>query len=435
MNLPLDFILAHSEELVAALDSEPVVSLRLNPAKKFECQYQDIVEWCADGRYLAERPSFTLDPVHAAGGYYVQEASSMVVGHIAQQILNELCCESPLVVDLCAAPGGKTTHLSSVVGGCSDGRGVVVANEVIKSRAGILAQNVVRWGEGNTVVTSVEAASLADALSGEVDLLVADVPCSGEGMFRKDMTARGEWSQENVELCAARGRRILSDAKQMLRSGGYLVYSTCTFNHKEDEDNVKWLVDSGEFEVDNSKIGGFGKCGEYGSHFYPNEVRGEGFFVAVLKFIGENRQNRAPKSPKNSKKQPKISKYSTQSLFEVELSGRLFGYSELMTRIVEQLQNRRVYILMAGIEFGELIRGELKPSHNYALYAHKTDTFLKTEVSKEVALEFLRKNNLQATEFCEGLQLVTFQGLPLGFAKRITNRVNNMYPTSWRILC
>lgn len=437
VELPKGFCSDKSEALCCALDGEALVSLRLNSSKRCETEWDDVVEWCDSGRYLSHRPSFTLDPLHGAGAYYVQEASSMIVGSIGRRIFEELGVDSAVVVDLCAAPGGKSTHLSSVAMEHYGERAVVVANEVIKSRAGILAQNVVRWGEGNTIVTSSDSSVLAAALSGEVDLLVVDAPCSGEGMFRKDMGARAQWSEANVELCAARQRRILSDACPMLKEGGYLIYSTCTFNDRENEEIVRWLIDSGDFESAQHLIGGFGSVSDLGSHFYPSEVRGEGLFVSVLRFIGSGGSDKPKRSlarGRRAARLPEISKYSTLPLFEVQNGSRIFGYSELMIDIVEKLQRSRVYILMAGIEFGELIRSELKPAHSFALYAHKADVFPAKELTKEAALDFMRRANLEVSDFDEGLQLVTYKNLPLGFAKRISHRVNNMYPVAWRIL-
>ncbi len=448
--LPIDFldgVARGVDGLAESLDCADVpVSVRLNPSKRYVGveEWTDTVDWCSgEGRYLGERPQFTLEPVHWAGGYYVQEASSMVVGSIVGRILGdsvntENTNEKIRVVDLCAAPGGKSTHLSSVVGG----RGVVVANEVIRQRAGILAQNVVRWGEGNVVVTSSDAVVLAGAMRGSVDVLVVDAPCSGEGMFRKDMGARREWSLGNVELCAGRARRILADAVPMLRCGGYLVFSTCTFNRQENEETVEWLQGSGEWEVCDELLGDWGNGnGGVGRHFYPCEVRGEGLYVAVLRYKGdtdkENKQDSRERKNKRDRKHSakKFSEYSDRKMVEVEHGGKLWGYPEGMVEIVEQLQGGRVQILYSGVEFGEMIRGTLKPSHPFALYAHRTaGLYPTTELPLEVAQEYLRKGNIDPSLLQEGLQIVTHRGLPLGFIKRIGNRANNLYPTSWRIL-
>lgn len=423
MKLPEQFISTTRASLVEALDGQSVISIRLNPNKPFETQLTDAVEWCADGRYLPQRPSFTNDPLHAAGAYYVQEASSMFVGEVARKL--DLP-ENPTVLELCAAPGGKTTHLSSVIGT----NGVLIANEVIRTRAGILAQNVTRWGEGNTIVTSADAASFG-AMGAFADLLVIDAPCSGEGMFRKDLAAREQWSVEGVEHCAARQRRIISDSLGSLKMGGYLIYSTCTFNQRENEDIVRWLLDSGDFELLDQNLYTAGEHSQLGTHFYPDTIRGEGLFCSVLRYTAGDlhRRTKGTKRPAT-----KASRYSTLPLIEIEHGGRLWGYSQAIYDTVERLRAARIGMLMAGIEFGELIRGELKPSHAYATYSHATDLFTRTELSLDDMLDYLRKNNTAPDLLIEGLQLLTYKGHPVGFAKRIGSRVNNLYPTSLRIL-
>ena len=264
-----------ADRLLAALSAEPEVSVRVNPDKlslsalreHFGVLVGDPVLWAADEAfYLTERPSFTLDPLFHAGAYYVQEASSMYVGKLFERAKAILGKEDLRVLDLCAAPGGKTTQLLSHL----DDTSLLVANEVVPSRATILAENVARWGRSNVAVTQSDPAAFG-ALHGFFDIAVVDAPCSGEGMFRKDERAVAEWSPANVQLCAARQRRILADFWPSLRPGGFLIYSTCTFNRQEDEDNVDWI------------------CRELGAerldmrHFYPGEDRGEGFFAALLR--------------------------------------------------------------------------------------------------------------------------------------------------------
>ncbi len=432
LQLPQRFQQSNPRGLCSALDGEPVISLRLNPNKTFAHeQWNDTVEWCAQGRYLAERPYFTLDPFHAAGAYYVQEASSMVVGGIFSEIIAEMASqrEQIVAVDLCAAPGGKSTHLSSILGA----GGVLVANEVVRQRAGILVQNVVRWGDGNTVVTSSEAAELGEALSGSVDVLLCDVPCSGEGMFRKDNASRGEWSPQGVELCAHRARKIVAEAKRMLRHGAYLIFSTCTFNKMENEGTVNWLLENEDFELREEFTAKWGNSSKgRGSHFYPHEVRGEGFFVAVLQYMGESVE---PKRGKAKGARQKFSSFSSQELLEIEIGGRLIGQSSLMREVVEQLHTGRVQMLYSGVEFGEILHGKLKPSHAFALYSGRSkELYPVTEVPLEVAHAFLRKDQLPAEIFATGLQVVSYGGVALGFAKGLGNRVNSLYPTSWRVV-
>ena len=262
--------------VVSALAEDPEVSVRVNP---FKCSVEDLrahfgplagdpVAWAPEeGFYLRERPSFTLDPLFHAGAYYVQEASSMYAGCLFDKAVSQLGRKSGLkVLDLCAAPGGKTTQLLSHL----DDASILVANEVVPSRATVLAENVARWGCANVAVTNSDPSAFT-ALRSFFDVMVVDAPCSGEGMFRKDERAVVEWSPDNVRLCAARQRRILGDVWPALMPGGFLIYSTCTFNRTEDEDNVEWICSELK-----------GSCLEM-RHFYPGEDRGEGFFAALIR--------------------------------------------------------------------------------------------------------------------------------------------------------
>lgn len=264
-----------ADRIVAALAAEPEVSVRVNPFKlslaalreHFGPLAGEPVPWAAEEAfYLRERPSFTLDPLFHAGAYYVQEASSMYAGVLLDRALTALGRRTGLrVLDLCAAPGGKTTQLLSHL----DDTSLLVANEVVPARATVLAEYVARWGCSNVAVTQSDPSAFT-AMRGFFDVVVTDVPCSGEGMFRKDERAVVEWSPDAVRLCAARQRRIVGDVWPALAAGGYLIYSTCTFNPFEDEDNVAWIC---------AELGG--SCLEM-RHFYPGEDRGEGFFAALI---------------------------------------------------------------------------------------------------------------------------------------------------------
>ena len=286
--------------LCAALESEAPTSVRLNPAKipggpagEFPCgelpnlQPERRVSWCREGWYLTERPSFTFDPDFHAGAYYVQEASSQFVEHLLEGALPP----GARLLDLCAAPGGKTTLYASLVGP----EGLVVANEIDRRRASVLADNVRKWGTGNVAVTCCEAGALGD-FEAWFDVVAVDAPCSGEGMFRKDTAARGEWSEANVRLCAARQDGILREAWRALKPGGTLVYSTCTFNRDEDEGSLERLLAWAEAEVEETAPvdveASWGVvCGRVGAfrtfRFYPHRACGEGFFAAVARKSAE----------------------------------------------------------------------------------------------------------------------------------------------------
>ncbi|MEG1413839.1 MAG: RsmB/NOP family class I SAM-dependent RNA methyltransferase [Mucinivorans sp.] len=424
--LPADFVATQSADLCRALDeTQRAVSIRLNPYKPFEHSLTDRVAWAEDGFYLPSRPVFTLDPIFAAGGYYVQEASSMAVGWIIERL--ELP-DNPVVLDLCAAPGGKSTHLSSIIGR----DGVLVANETIRSRAGVLCQNIQKWGAGNTIVTSADAAAFA-RLGALFDLVVVDAPCSGEGMFGKDMAARGEWSLDNVAKCAARQRRVVGDVWDSLKEGGYLIYSTCTFNSHENQENVAWIArELGAEIISLGDMPGGGVSNRVaGYNFYPNLVRGEGFYVAVLRKTSMAccRQLKLPRAAF-----PLSDLYTERPLHLIDQGGQIYGYTSALYMMVEALRASRIFMLTSGVELGEQIHGRLKPSFGAALYFDlRRDLFPVTVLSREQSLLYLRRSSLDASLFSDSLSLVSYSSLGLGFAKRIGMRVNNMYPIAWRI--
>ncbi|MDE6483764.1 MAG: RsmB/NOP family class I SAM-dependent RNA methyltransferase, partial [Rikenellaceae bacterium] len=228
-----------------ALEGEASCSVRANPCKGWCPPHGAVpVAWCDEGFSLPERPLFTLDPAFHGGAYYVQEAGSMFVGYLARHALDMSGSEHPCVLDLCAAPGGKSTHLSSLLGE----RGTLVANEVIRGRVSILADNIRKWGLANTIVTGSDPAAFG-AMGGLFDIMVIDAPCSGEGMFRKEPEALAQWSPDNVRMCVERGRRIIADAWDALAEGGILIYSTCTYNRHENEETVEWIADSFDTEA------------------------------------------------------------------------------------------------------------------------------------------------------------------------------------------
>lgn len=436
--------------LADALERPAPVSVRLNPFKPYDFPGSSAlrpVPWALPGEayYLGERPVFTADPAFHGGAYYVQEAGSMFVGWLLRRIFAEADFAAPRVLDLCAAPGGKTTHIASVVGP----EGVVVANEVIRSRARVLAENVQKWGSGNVAVTSNDPADFGKRLPDFFDVIVVDAPCSGEGMFRKDYGARAEWSPGNVQLCAARQRRIVSDVWSALRPGGAMIYSTCTFNASEDEENVRWIAEELGGEVlDFGDIPeGVVTCGA-GWHFYPNRVPSEGFFAAAIRKWDEapaagrikTAQGLTPLSKTEWREAERwIDGTKGLECFAKGGDGMIYGFSSAIYGIVSALLTARFGLLYSGVQLGEMIRGTLKPGHALALYHGLNRSALATaDLPETGALEYLRKGSsavlLPAASFSEGLNLVTFRDVALGWAKRIGNRCNNLYPPAWRIL-
>ena len=276
------------------VSSVKVTSLRTNPFKWQQTSLSLIshpiplsspVPWCTTGFYLSERPSFTLDPLFHAGCYYVQEASSMFIEQLIKTVYPDHATTKYKVLDLCAAPGGKTTHLSALFP-----ESLIVANEVIKTRAGVLTENAVKWGKENVVVTSNEAADFK-ALQGYFDMIVTDAPCSGSGLFRKDPDAITEWSLQNVALCSKRQQRIIQDSWKALKENGIFIYSTCSYSVEENEAVLDWMAEA--FEVETIPVPGATGWGivetvsdrknMYGYRFYPDKIKGEGFFIACIR--------------------------------------------------------------------------------------------------------------------------------------------------------
>ena len=434
------------EDFSIALDKEPRVSIRWNALKsEFPATPANKVPWCESGYFLDERPSFTLDPSFHAGAYYVQEASSMFIEHILKSVAAP---KDGIYLDLSAAPGGKSTLLSSYLGH----EGFLVANEVIKARASILKENIIKWGWGNTLVTNNDPEHFS-ALEGFFDLVLVDAPCSGEGMFRKDQDARNEWSPEHVQLCASRQERIMDQAGGLVKAGGYLLYSTCTFNEEENEEMVKFIASEFSFEpvrlpldpawnIVETEVEADGQI-FFGYRFFPHKVESEGFFVSVFK----RPEDAYIQEPKKSKefKHPFIKSLNKQ---EVQKLDSLFNFPENTALYVLQdsyfwlnadFQNhfefltKHLNIKYFGVELGKLQKEQLIPSHEWAMSFLEKKDFPSLELSKEQALDFLRKEDIHPEGLPMGWVLVTFENLPLGWLKNLGNRTNNYYPKEWRI--
>ena len=431
-----------AEKLFAALDTEPAVSIRLNPSKPAECFDGEAVGWCKWGKYLAERPQFTLDPLLHGGVYYVQEASSQFVAHL----LKNYDMEGKRVLDMCAAPGGKTTVYSTLVGR----EGLVVANDISHSRAMALADNVQRWGMGNVVVTCNEPAHIG-AFTHWFDVVAVDAPCSGEGMFRKMDEARSEWTPSSPDVCAERQREILAEAWRVLCPGGALIYSTCTFNPTEDEGIVEWLMSEYGEEIEaaeriatedswgvvRSEIGAF-QC----FHYYPHKARGEGFFAAVArKSEGPVRRSMpkarrklfAPCAKADVKELSRWVDDASKHAFMM-VGEDIYAYNSAVAESVVTL-SENLSVVYSGVLMGRIFKQKLKPEHPLALYIGlNRDVVPMVDVSLEDALDYLRRNDIAASQFEEGINVVGYKGTPIGFVKRIGARCNNMYPKDLRIV-
>jgi 16S rRNA C967 or C1407 C5-methylase (RsmB/RsmF family)/NOL1/NOP2/fmu family ribosome biogenesis protein len=436
-----------------------VTSIRLNAFKKaptWLSNQEEIVPWCAQGIYLANRPKFTLDPFFHAGCYYVQEASSMFLAHAIKELGFDK--KPGVVVDLCAAPGGKSTLLQSYL----HPESLLIANELIKSRVQILEENLTRWGHASTLIAHSDPSAFGK-FEDWVDVLVVDAPCSGSGMFRKDQEAISEWSESAVKLCSERQQRILATSIDCLKPGGYLIYSTCSYSEEENEEMADWLLNTNDFEsVELSISPNWGISVSHskkhhcpGYRFYPHLVKGEGFFLTVLKKKGEYSgdhpsvstagKNSKGKNGKNSTHdQVKISEKTYANWVESTQSFHAFLVGEQVHLIPEihrstlAIAQQNLYLKSAGLRVGKLHKGEiLIPDHALAMSIHLHPKVPRLSVDYKTALEFLRKNTFSIDEQANlqlGWNVVTYEGAALGWAKVMPGRINNYYPKESRIV-
>ena len=433
-----------AERLFVALDSASPVAVRLNPAKCGEegvWSEGEAIAWSKNGRKLQERPSFTLDTAFHAGAYYVQEAASQFIDHVIAG--EEL--QGKRVLDMCAAPGGKTTIYSTAVG--EDG--LVVANEYVRSRANILADNVRKWGMGNVLVTNNAPEHLAQ-FEGWFDVVAVDAPCSGEGMFRKEEVAREDWSEEAVKMCAARQISIVREAWQSLKEGGLFIYSTCTFNEDEDEGVLNNLIEelgdvfatSQRVEIDEKWGIVRGDIGTFQTfRFFPHKSDSEGLFVAVAR-KAEPTQQRTPKARKRVMQE--VDKSARKELAKwlrepdkytfAEDADTIYAYRTEQFKAVQAL-SEGLTAIYSGVAMGQVFKGKLKPDWALSQFVGLQREAVTTEELDEArALDYLRKRDIAVGDMAEGINLLTHKGRALGFAKRVGARCNNLYPNSLKIM-
>ncbi|MEO7984259.1 MAG: Fmu (Sun) domain protein, partial [Bacteroidota bacterium] len=390
------------------------------------------------GYYLASRPSFTFDPVFHAGSYYVQEASSMFPEQALKQTVD---LAKPLkVLDLCAAPGGKSTHIQSLLAEKS----LLVSNEVIRSRANILRDNIIKWGCENVVVTNNDPKDFS-RLENYFDVIVVDAPCSGSGLFRRDPSAIDEWSENNVQLCAQRQQRIIADIWPSLKQGGILIYSTCSYSKEEDEEILDWII--GQLPTVNCRLSlkddwkiteAVSTKGNYGYRFWPDKIKGEGFFLACLQ-KQEGKMN-APIKIKNkpeflhTKETGLVTKWTRKDRLDfIKHIHTVYAWPEHHVNdfsfLLEQLR-----VIYSGILTGELMRDKLVPEHALAMSNRIADSILRTDLHYDQAIQYLQRRDLKMETTGKGWQLVTYQQHPLGWINALPNRINNYYPKELRIL-
>lgn len=386
---------------IDGMSHEAPTSIRINPFKTSADSIKiraeaDRVPWCRYGYYLADRPAFTFDPMLHAGVYYVQEAASMFIDHVIRHAFGS----DPIsVLDLCAAPGGKSTCAMSALPAGS----LLFSNEPIRPRAMVLAENIIKFGNSNMVVTNNYPADYKRAKM-MFDAVIADVPCSGEGMFRKDGGAIAEWSLANVEKCRNLQRDIVTDIWHCLKPGGLMIYSTCTFNHHEDEENVEWIareLGADIIEIPTEKewnITGALQSAIPVYRFIPGISRGEGLFMAVLRKHGDG--------------------------------GSADDKATLIKKASKQLK-----VLAHGIKPPTLKGKQAIPDHTEAMIiGNCKEQYPIVGVDYQQAIAYLRRESIVLdANSPRGIVMIGYKGATLGFAKNLGNRANNLYPQEWRI--
>lgn len=459
MNLPSDFV-SRSRMLFGeddylqfcrALKSDPPVSVRTNPLKRAaKVAGARPVPWCSTGFYLSDRPTFTFDPLFHAGTYYVQEASSMFL----EQVLRQYVTRPVVMLDLCAAPGGKSTLARTVLPSGS----VLVSNEVMRARAQVLAENCIKWGHPQVVVTQNSPEDFS-GMEHLFDVVLADVPCSGEGMFRKDSAAIEEWSLDNVCLCQYRQQQILQAVWNSLKPGGLLIYSTCTYNCEENEQNVAWIASQLGADIlevavgDDWNITGnlSGDCFPV-YRFLPHRTRGEGLFMAVLRkhgradegFVPEQTEAGAAKKSGNRKNGAGRRQAFPQEVREwlIDPDEYVWESEHNLIRAIPRscagiyaACGRHLHVLHAGVTVATVKGNDCIPHPSLALSAVcNRERFVTADVDYARAISYLRKEAVTlGADIPKGYVLLTYQGVALGFVKHLGSRANNLYPAEWRI--
>mgnify|MGYP001090406533 CR=1 FL=1 len=427
------------DDFEAAMHESSTVAVRIHPQKWKGELSLDKIPWCDSGYYLDQRPLFTADPWFQGGAYYVQEPSSMFLEQAFGAIRLP---DQSTILDMCAAPGGKTTHLLSLM----KPDDLLVSNEVIRSRAVVLQENVQKWGYPNVVVTQNDPQDFV-LLKAFFDLVVVDAPCSGEGLFRKDPAALNEWSPGNAALCAARQKRIVSEAWKCLKPGGCLIYSTCTFNPEENEGNLRWLEEQSaaegvEIKTDpawNMETIRTGKMTGY--QFFPHRLKGEGFFISVIRKSG-NSENELPGkfSGKIKNNIPLKVKEILNNWIIPEYTGEfLTGNEEYCIFPASRLATlsflgKGLNIIQSGIPVASGPETKLNP-HPALAYSSvfNRQAFPELPVRLTDAFRYLKKEVIPVMNSEKGWILVTYRDIPLGWIKNIGTRANNYFPKEWRI--
>lgn len=431
MELPIQFLErmkemlgTEYEEFLASYKKERAYGMRINTLKMEKEEALKLlpfslepVLWCETGFYYKEEERPGKHPFHEAGMYYIQEPSAMITAELAEITPGEQ------VLDLCAAPGGKSTQLACKM----QGKGVLVSNEINPQRAAILSQNIERMGIKNAIVTNESPERLSKFLESFFDKIVVDAPCSGEGMFKKEPLAVSEWSEANVENCSRRQREILSYASAMLKPGGRIIYSTCTFSKQENEDVIQcFLSEHPEYEVVQMH------------RIWPHKVKGEGHFAAVLQKAGEGMgQKGFGKAGKLEKgKLAQLEEFMNSTL-KTKLEGNLVTFGENLYLLPEQAPDLKgLKVLRPGLHLGSFKKNRFEPAHalSHALKPDECRHVLELSREEKEVEGFLRGEAIERLAEEKGWYLVCVEGLPLGFAKYSNGMFKNHYPKGLRIV-
>lgn len=446
MNLPEPFLTAMKKQLgagfeafVEALHTPPPVSVRLHPKKLASPAWlQEPVPWASRGFYATHRPVFAFDPAWHAGAYYVQEAASMFLEQVWNQLLPSLPSKKT-VLDLCAAPGGKSTHLLSLL----DDDDLLITNEPLPKRNAILRENITKWGYPSVIVTQGEAENFSH-MGSVFDVVLVDAPCSGEGMFRKDPDSILEWSPENKSRCAIRQSTILRHILPALKPGGLLIYSTCTYNPEENIQPPYTLIRDNQMTSVSLSIDSFPDitCIQqkdfFGYAFYPHRTRAEGFFLTVLRKLDDRpvlsqplRGSRNLLVPAAMPEFPLITQQEKYQALRMQQEMVFFPkqHLSLLHRLLTVVPIRQT-----GLGLGQYKGKDFIPDHALALANEYSGFFPEVELNEHQTDQYLRMNHFTVDSTLKGIVCFTCKGLRLGFGKMLPGRINNYYPKNWRIL-
>ncbi len=422
------FIEAHQSD-------HKITSIRLNPNKPAEHAFEltKPVLWNSNAFYLEERPYFTYDPLFHAGCYYVQEAGSMFI----EYVLNELNFDKSnvAVLDACAAPGGKSTLLSSYLNEDS----LLISNEFIKNRAEVLAYNMSKWGICNNLVTNGDTNKFLN-LPNFFDLVLVDAPCSGSGLFRKQPEAIEHWSTKAVKDCSIRQKEILMNLSSSVKPGGYLIYSTCSYSVEENENISQWLIEEQNFtlkKININKEWGIIES-EYGYRFYPHLTESEGFYISILKkdesaYVFSSKSKKTNLNAPTTAEKKEISNFLKNSDYLFKINQFVYKGNEKMLDFLSN-HGSGFYIKKAGTCIGEMKGKDLVPNHELALSNYLSENVKSIELNLEESLKYLKKESFNKTNIENGLTLIRYKKYGIGWCKFLPNRINNYLPNEYKIM-